>query len=205
MQKDRSLTSCDKTANNHPSSLERGEEQFSPPRFNLDLDASSLNGKWIIIGMGNPILGDDGVGWQVALQVEAYLLHKFQGTDTPIPVILNLAVGGLSLMEYLIGYERAILIDAIQTGTAPVGTVTCFPIEELPNRAAGHLCSAHDTTLQNAIQMGRTLGARLPDQITIVAIEAEMVYDFTESMSPEVNAAVPTAFTRVIQILDANF
>jgi Ni,Fe-hydrogenase maturation factor len=74
-------------------------------------------------------------------------------------------------------------------------------LEDLPNRAAGHLSSAHDTTLQNAIQVGESMGAMLPAEILIVAIEAEMDYQFSEHLSAPVAAAVPEAALKVIGLL----
>jgi hydrogenase maturation protease len=151
--------------------------------------------KTIVLGLGNPILGDDGVGWQIAQEI---LKH----TDLPADIEVDyLAVGGISLMERLIGYERAILIDSFVTNKNPIGYVSCFTLEQLPNRALGHMCSAHDTTLQNALQIGRELGADLPNQISVIAVEAQDVFDFSEQLSPKVAAAVPAAVEQVLKII----
>jgi hydrogenase maturation protease len=66
---------------------------------------------------------------------------------------------------------------------------------------AGHLVSAHDANLKTALQLGREMGVELPEQITIVGIEAQHVYDFTEVLSPDVMAAVPQAVQLVSDIL----
>jgi hydrogenase maturation protease len=153
--------------------------------------------KTIVIGLGNPILGDDGIGWRV---VEMLVPHLPAGSAAP--VVECLALGGLSLMERLIGYERAIIVDAILTHQHPIGAVTTFPLQDLPNRAIGHLSSAHDTTLQNALEVGRSYGASLPQLIDIVAIEAGNVYDFSESLSAPVAAAAPLAVDRVLTLLN---
>lgn len=145
--------------------------------------------------MGNPILGDDGVGWEIAKQVQ-------QRSEIPSDIDVDcLSVGGISLMERLIGYERAILIDSFFTNKNPVGTLLCFSLDELPNRALGHIFSAHDTSLQNAIKVGMKLGAKLPEEITIIAVEAQEVFDFSEQLTPAVAAAVPTAVQKVIDLL----
>ncbi|MCI0476381.1 MAG: hydrogenase maturation protease [Anaerolineales bacterium] len=109
--------------------------------------------------------------------------------------------GGLSLMERMIGYDRAIIVDALNTGRQPQGTVSSFRLEDLPNYAQSHLASAHETTLQTALQVGRTMGAVLPSDILIVAVEAENVYDFSEELSPAVASAVPRAAELVISQL----
>jgi hydrogenase maturation protease len=159
--------------------------------------------KTIIIGLGNPILGDDGVGWRVAEQIRESLqsIHfNLNPVESRVEIDF-LSEGGLSLMERLVGYERAILIDAIQTGQNPVGTVSSFPIEQLTDPSSGHMNSAHDTSLRNAIQMGRSLGAAIPDQIMIVTIEASQVYEFCEKLTPPVLSAVPIAVQSVINLL----
>ena len=151
--------------------------------------------KTLVLGLGNPILGDDGVGWHVAEWVKLNLPE-----NSPVDIDC-LAVGGLSLMEHMLGYSKVILIDAINTGRSPQGTVTSFRLEDLPNRALGHLSSSHDTTLQNALEVGRQMGAQVPDQITIVAIESQDVFDFSEQLSAAVSEAVPKAGQLVLDHL----
>lgn len=152
--------------------------------------------KILIVGLGNPILGDDGVGWEVAEQVrnQVYL----ENVD-----IECLAVGGLRLMEFMIGYDQAIVIDSITSWAAPVGRISSFKLEDMPDLTAGHTTSAHDTSLQTAIDMGRRMGFQLPEDILVVGVEAQQVYDFSEELTPPVRAAVPLAVERVIEILDA--
>lgn len=155
--------------------------------------------RMLVVGLGNPILGDDGVGWCIAERVSAQLSDpalKSPGVDVEC-----LAVGGLSLMEHLIGYDRVILVDALTTGQNPQGSVFTFPLDDLPNRAIGHLSSAHDTTIQNALQVGRSMGAHLPQKITIVAVEAVNVYEFSEELTPPVAAAVSVAVQKVLELL----
>jgi len=151
--------------------------------------------KTLILGLGNPMLGDDGVGWRVA---EACAIRLRGAAQTEVDC---LATGGLSLMERMVGYDRAILVDAITTGDKPPGAIYCFRIEELPNASAGHTGSAHDASLQTALQLGRRMGATLPASVIVVAVEAQQVYDFSETLSPAVATAVPRAVEMVVQIL----
>lgn len=149
----------------------------------------------LIIGLGNPILSDDGVGWKV---VEALLsASRFP----PSTALETASLGGLSLMERLEGYQRAILIDSMETGKAPVGTLSVFPLNELPNPMDSHSASVHDTSLLTALETGRRMGLDLPDDITVVAIEAKSVHDFSEELSPEVAAAVPLAVQAVLDLI----
>ncbi len=156
--------------------------------------------KTLVVGLGNPILGDDGAGWKVAQVVETQL-SNFQSPTSNIQVDC-VSLGGLSLMERLIGYQHAIVIDAIGTGQHPIGTAYHFRLDELYDPTSGHTTAAHDVSLMTAIQMGRSLGAELPDQIDVVAIESPYVYDFSEELTSPVAAAVPQAVELVMSLLN---
>jgi hydrogenase maturation protease len=160
----------------------------------------------IVIGLGNPILGDDGIGWHVAREVQSRLRIK-SIENASLNSKLNsiefefLSLGGLSLMERMIGYHQVLLIDAISTGQHPIGEVFSLSLEDLPPNYPGHLSSAHDTSLQAALEMGRSMDVPLPEKIMIVAIECEITYDFSEKLTPLVNAAIPPAADAAIKIL----
>ena len=155
---------------------------------------SLFNMKTLVIGLGNPILGDDGVGWVVAEDVKKHL-----SPDLTVDVDC-LSLGGISLMERLIGYERAILIDAF-ISELEEGSIIVSKLEELTNYSAFHLTSAHDMSLQNALEMGRRLGADLAEAITVVGVSASHVYDFSEELSPLVQDAVPKMTRIVVEFL----
>ena len=140
-----------------------------------------------IIGLGNPILGDDGVGWRVVEAMRARL-------DDAAVDVLCLSVGGVSLMEQLVGCDRALLVDAVVTDGAP-GDVLSMPLDALDDPSCGHTASTHDTTLATALRLGRALHAPLPEDIWVVGVEVDptRLHEFNETLSPEVAAAVPEA------------
>jgi hydrogenase maturation protease len=164
--------------------------------------------KTLIIGLGNPILGDDGVGWKIAQEVEEQLAL----TPGPSPQLGEgsvsvecLALAGISLMEHMLGYGRVILIDSLNTGKYAQGEIVTFTLDSLVDLTYGHSASAHDLSLKGALKMGRSMGADLPadENITVVAVEAEHVYEFTEELTPEVAAAAPKAVEMVINLVGA--
>lgn len=148
----------------------------------------------LILGLGNPILGDDGIGWEAARRISEANLPADVEVDT-------VALGGISLMERMIGYERVIIIDAMNTSQFEIGSVQVFPHSSLPAPLTGHLASAHDASLNEALQMGRELGANLPAQVWIVAVETPYVYDFSEQLSPVAEKSVDQAVQLTIQLL----
>jgi len=70
-----------------------------------------------------------------------------------------------------------------------------------PNYSAFHITSAHDMSLQNAMQLGREMGAQLPEDVTVIGIAARHVYDFSEELSSPVVEAIPKATQIVVDLL----
>jgi hydrogenase maturation protease len=103
-------------------------------------------------------------------------------------------------MEHLIGYDRTILIDAFAAEDG-LGSIRVMKLDDLPTYSAFHISSAHDTSLQNAIEMGRSLGAYLPEDITVVGIVTQRIYDFSEELSPPVAEAIPQTVKIVLDLL----
>jgi hydrogenase maturation protease len=163
------------------------------PSFSEKLGFSTA--QTLLIGLGNPILGDDGIGWRVVEAVTPLL-------DDPAVTVRCFALGGLSLMEQMVGYQRAIIVDSIQTVGGTVGDVYQFTLDALPNPSTGHSTAIHDTSLQTALEIGRTLNADLPTDIQIVAVEAAQVYDFSDELSPPVATAIPDAVEAVLELLN---
>ena len=151
--------------------------------------------KTIVIGLGNPILGDDGIGWKIAEELASVI-----GQDSSVEID-TAALGGLSLMERMLGYDRVVLVDSMETGQGPVGSVQTFPLASLPDPMAGHSASAHDTSLITALQTAKSIGADIPKRVDVVAVEAQNVYAFSEELSAPVAAAVPVAVQAVLDLL----
>jgi len=168
-------------------------------------EANSALPLTLVIGLGNPILGDDGLGWCVVKSVEQSYKELLEaqpknhiGANDQIQ-FEYLSLGGLSLMEHMVGFDRVILVDAITTGKDSIGTVHICDMDVFPNYAVNHLSSAHDTTLHQALQIGKAMGAKTPDKIYVVTIEANITYEFSEDISQPILAAIPEAVKIVME------
>lgn len=150
--------------------------------------------KTLVLGLGNPILTDDGVGVLVAEEVRRNL-----PVDTPID-IKEVSVGGLSLMESMIGYDRVILIDAFQSANGHPGTVHKMNLQDLIDISpTQHSASPHDASLVTALEAGQRLGFRLPKEITIFAIEVDNIEEFCDQPTPSVAAVIPHVTDSVLK------
>jgi hydrogenase maturation protease len=156
-----------------------------------------MAGLTLVIGLGNPILGDVGVGWRVADEVE----RRLGARPAPATVAVErLAVGGLALMERLVGCERAIIIDSYLSDGVP-GTVRSFSLAELAGRPVGYLDSAHDASLASALAAGRAIGARLPDDVVVVTVDTVPQDVFDDTLTAPVQAAVDAAADEVMALI----
>jgi hydrogenase maturation protease len=124
--------------------------------------------KILVLGLGNPILTDDGIGVHVVRAAAA----RCRRDDVDFA---EASVGGLRLLDSIAGYDRLILVDAIQTPGGKPGDVYRLLPGDL--RASLHSGSTHDLTLSGALALGRGIGMVLPDEsaITMLAVEAEDV------------------------------
>jgi len=151
--------------------------------------------KTLVLGLGNPILTDDGVGIHVVRAMAA----QCQRDDV---TFAEASVGGLRLLDVIAGYERVVLVDAIQTRDGRAGDIHRLHPNDL--RASLHSGSTHDLSLTGALALGRGLGLTLPgdEAITILAIEVEDVLTFGEACTPAVAAAIPRAVEVVLAELE---
>ncbi len=147
--------------------------------------------KTLILGLGNPILGDDGVGFRIVEELKKIIRAK----DITIE---SVALAGLELLDLLSGYNRVIIVDAIQTGGRAGQIYRLTPDALQPTSHAG---TPHDVNFATALELGRKLAVPLPEKIDIIAVEVAHVTSFSEECTPEVKKAIPAAVKMVNQIL----
>jgi len=146
--------------------------------------------KILVLGLGNPLVTDDSVGLRVAAKLQPLL------ADRPDVDVSEDYWGGLRLMERMVGFDRAIVIDAICTG-APPGTIHHLTPASIPTQRS---TSSHDVNLPTALALGRSAGLHLPgdEHILLVGIEAEDILSFGEQCTPAVEAAIAPAVQEVL-------
>ena len=141
--------------------------------------------KTIILGVGNPILGDDGVGIHIARELKKQIQNPNITIDEAI-------TGGMNLLDLLLGYERAIILDAVKSEENEDGEVKRIP---LSNFSTMHSCNPHDVSLIEAIELAKKMGEnKIPREIVIIGVMMkEIPYEFGEELSKKINMAVPKA------------
>ncbi len=143
----------------------------------------------LVLGIGNPLLRDDGVG--------PHVIKQMGKIEIPDNVDLNEAsVGGLDLLDYIVDYQKVIIVDAIKTREGVPGEVYRLKPEDLPK--SPNIKSTHVVDLQTVLETGRILTPeKIPEEITIYAVEIEDCTTFDERCTPKVEESIP----KVIQLI----
>jgi len=152
----------------------------------------------LIVGFGNPLRGDDGVGLAALRELERL----------PLPdgvVCADVGIGGMALVHALqAGWDRLVIIDAVQRGGRP-GTIyvlaPTFPdLADLSADAKRDLLvDAHMAEPYNAMLLADALGV-LPAEIHVVGVEAPETEELTMELSAAVERAVPLAARRALEL-----
>jgi hydrogenase maturation protease len=137
--------------------------------------------KTIVLGLGNTILRDDGVGVYAARALREILAEEAD--------VLEAELAGLDIIEKLEGYERAIIIDAIQLEGEDPGTV--FRLRPDHMKTTPRLASFHDVDLVTAIELGRRLSLDMPEDVVIYAVQVEDASTIMEGCVPAVEEVIP--------------
>ena len=144
--------------------------------------------KVLVLGVGNPILSDDGVGIHVARELKK---RQILGVD-----VEELAASGLELLDVVRGYDKVIIIDAIQTTKGKPGELHI--LEEKDFEKSIHGSSPHGINIATALALGRKLvPAEMPKEVVFFAVEAEDLVNVSERLTLKVAKALPGIVEKV--------
>ena len=146
-----------------------------------------------VIGLGNTLLSDDGVGIYAACELRKRLAEA--GLAETVDVV-ETETAGFALMELLTGWQRVILIDSIQFDNVEPGTVVHIDPQDL--RTSLRLRSVHEIDLPTVLALGRKLGLQMPDQVEIVAIQSQDALTLGERLTPAVHRGMNEAVDAVL-------
>ena len=149
-----------------------------------------MDDRYVVIGVGNPLRGDDGVGLRVAAELVGRL-------DTGVELTTSDGDPG-ELMDMWRDAACAVVVDAMLSGR-DAGTVEVFDVTNASLPACLTLESTHRAGTASAVELARALD-RLPACLFIVGVEGT-VFDLGEELSDDVAASVDDAVTAIEKIL----
>ena len=142
----------------------------------------------MILGLGNPILGDDGVGCSVAEFIGNGLAEGSRVT------VLSTSVSLIRLVGEISGHRRLIIIDSITTGQAEPGKLMEI---EFRKRSASPI-SAHHFSIEQLQNIGNALGLSMPEYVKIYGIEIIRPEVYEEGLSPALSNLIPEFAEEII-------
>jgi hydrogenase maturation protease len=152
--------------------------------------------KTLVLGLGNSILGDDGVGISVAREIGKKWISR------PSVEVIEASLGGLVLLDLVNGFDRVIVVDAIMTDDRrPAGFVYELSLEDLGSVVQPY--ASHALDLKSTIELGKCLGYKMPAKVKIYAVKIEENTIFREGLTPPVEKVVPGLAERIIGELDS--
>ncbi|MEF8779532.1 MAG: hydrogenase maturation protease [Haloferacaceae archaeon] len=156
-------------------------------------DAGTDGAQVAVVGVGNPIMGDDGLGERIVEELEG-----LPETDTGDVTLTHAGTTAFFALEAMSGSETAVVIDAIATGEEP-GTVQRY--RWVDGSFAGEVpeMTMHDFSFAEALHAGRE-AYDLPDELLIFGVEPARV-EASMELSEPVEAAVPELVELVLDRL----
>lgn len=153
---------------------------------------SAADRRTIIICIGNELIADDAVGFEI------YTLLGDRLADDSVRLEFC-GVGGIDMLPLLDGETDMIVVDAVQFGDEP-GTVHVIPWDSLPRSSSA--ISAHGLGLRETIEIGTVLyPEQMPERVTLVGIEGRCFNRTRDYMTAEVQSAIGTAVSTIKELL----
>jgi hydrogenase maturation protease len=139
----------------------------------------------LILGLGNYLMADEGVGVHLARRMQAESLPP--GVD-----LLDGGTGGFHLLEYFEQYKKVIIIDATLDGNAPGHIRLIRPqfVSDFPQAM-----STHDIGLKDLVGALQLLG-RMPE-IDLFVVSISTIQEQGVALSPEIEAVLPVLSDKV--------
>ncbi|OGS44358.1 MAG: hypothetical protein A3K76_00285 [Euryarchaeota archaeon RBG_13_57_23] len=145
--------------------------------------------KRLVLGVGNPIGTDDGVGIHVA--------RELKKLDLPGVEVEELPASGLELLDMVVGYDKVIIVDAIKTRGGNPGDFYTLTEDDFVRSVHG--ASPHGINIPTALAMGRRIvPEQMPRELIFVAVEVEDIENVSDKMTPKVAKAVP----RIVEFVE---
>jgi len=144
--------------------------------------------KTLILGLGNPILTDDAVGIRIAQQLKQ---------EIPDLEVIGASEAGIALLEYVIGYDKLVIIDSIRTEKGKPGELYKLRLEDL--KPATDFSSSHGIGIATAFKLGEGLGYGMPKHVSIYAVEVRDNTTFGEKCTEEVEVRIPSIVRQIVK------
>ena len=139
-----------------------------------ETDLQPNGGLCAVLGIGNPLLGDEAIGIHVLERLRNN--YRF----SPEIALIDGGCGGLNLYFILEQYDKVIVVDAISSNTSPPGSIHIIDHTSLTGKITKG-CSAHSVGIQDSLMMLQTLQNQPRDLVVVGVVPAVIEYNFNLS------------------------
>jgi hydrogenase maturation protease len=143
----------------------------------------------LVLGLGNPLQRDDGVGTRVIEELERREL-------SPHVQVMDGGTPGVGLIHLMEGYAHVVIVDAAEMGRPP-GEIVRFRAKDVMLTGSSARFSLHRSGVADALALAQSLNISLPE-IVVYGVQPAHV-DWGEELSAEVAAAIPTLVEAIVQ------
>ena len=152
------------------------------------MEKSETDGKTMILGVGNLLLRDEGVGVHAAVNLQEY----------PLPENIEVIEGGtdgFKLFHLIMEADRLIVVDCVRGGDEPA-SIYRFDIDDFDHFPDIYKTSVHQISITEVVNLSGTM--RTPPRTTIIGVEPEEI-SMSMELSPSLQAKLPSVLEIVLE------
>ncbi len=155
--------------------------------------------KTLVLGLGNELYGDDGVGIHVVRELRKEFESAKKRRRKPNNIYFEeCSLSGLALLEVIVGYDTLLIVDTVKKANPSTGKIHLLKEKDLRYIPGP---SPHYISVPQTLEIGRKLRLKVPSKVKVVAVEAKNMYNLGEGLTKEMKKAVPVIAEKVKRVL----
>jgi hydrogenase maturation protease len=157
--------------------------------------------KILVLGLGNDLYGDDGVGLHVVRLLEQERSSRRVPAEADSSVdFVACALSGLALLDVVVGYDALVIVDTILRSDPVIGRIRILDMADVRDVPGP---SPHYISVPQTLALGRSLGLKVPEKMKIVAVEAKNLHRLGEGLSEAMRCRLPDIVAAANGVLEA--
>lgn len=159
--------------------------------------------KTLVLGLGNELYGDDGVGLHVIRRInqEPQLQKELTPEEEKVS-FKECTLSGIALLDVIVDYHRLIIVDTIKKTHPSTGRVHVMEEKDLRYIPGP---SPHYISVPQTIEIGNKIGLNMPNHINIVAVEAKNLYNLGEGLTEKMKKAIPQIIKTLKKVIHREY
>jgi hydrogenase maturation protease len=155
--------------------------------------------KILVLGLGNDLYGDDGIGLHAVRKIRKEL--EAEKGNNPGAAEVHCAeslLTGIALLDVIAGYDAIVIVDVIKQQAPVTGRIHLLEgtsLRDIPGP------SPHYVSVPQMMRIGRDLGLKVPNLVKVIAVEAKNIYHLGEGLSEDMAGCLPDIIQKIKDVL----